>query len=91
MPRGLVYFGRGWSRPQTVRPVVLTDVANSFDFIFRNGQVTASVNGVEALHQATSPVQIQVPNNAYLVGLGAFGDSNGTVIRYRDVQLRELQ
>jgi len=83
--------GLGWSRRQLVQHVVLNDVTNSFDFILRNGRVTASVNGVEAFHQAALPGYIQAPNNAYLVGLGAFSDSADAVIRYRNVQLRKLQ
>jgi len=31
-----------------------------------------------------------VPGNDYLVGLGAFSDSDDAVIRYRGVQLRTL-
>jgi hypothetical protein len=31
-----------------------------------------------------------VPDNDYLVGLGAFSDSDDTVVRYRDVQLKKL-
>jgi len=86
----VVCLGRGWSRQQIVRPVVLNDVTNSFDFIFRNGRVTASVNGVEVFHQAAPPNGVQVPDNDYLVGLGAFSASDDVVIRYRDVQLRQL-
>ena len=100
---GLTYFGNGWSRQQIVRRVILNpdapgakNVTNSFDFIFRNAQATASVNGVEAFHQAKPPVLIggtpvPRPINAYLVGLGAFGNGKEAVIRYRNVQLRELQ
>lgn len=86
----VVCLGRGWSRQQIIQHVVLNDVTNSFDFILQNGRVTASVNGVEVFHQAAPPAVIQVPDNSYLVGLGAFSDSADTVIRYRDVQLRRL-
>ncbi len=83
-------LGVGWSREQIVQHVVLNDVTNSFDFILQSGRVTASVNGVEVFHKAAPPANIQVPDNAYLLGLGAFSDSTDTVIRYRDVQLRRL-
>ena len=83
-------LGRGWTRQQIVRRLVLNDVTNSFDFIFQDGKVTASVNGIEIFSQAAPPVTISVPDNSYLVGLGAFNDSPDTVIRYRNVQLRKL-
>jgi hypothetical protein len=83
-------LGVGWSRDQIVQQIVLNDVTNSFDFILQNGRATALVNGVEVFHKAAPPGNIQVPANNYLVGLGAFSDSTDTVVRYRDVQLRQL-
>lgn len=84
-------LGRGWSRQQIARHVVLNDVTNAFDFTFQNCKVTASVNGVEVFHQEAPPAEIGVPDNSYLLGLGAFSDSPDTVIRYRGVQLRQLR
>ncbi|HEX7617561.1 MAG TPA: DUF4339 domain-containing protein [Verrucomicrobiae bacterium] len=86
-----VCLGRGWSQQQITRHIVLNDVTNAFDFIFRNGKVTASVNGAEVFHQAAPPAEIGVPDNSYLVGIGAFSDSPDTVIRYRGVQMRQLR
>ena len=86
----VVCLGRGWSREQIVQHVVLNDVTNAFDFTLQDGQVTASVNGVEVFHQAAPPAVIRVPDNSYQVGLGAFSDSADAVVRYRDVQLRQL-
>jgi hypothetical protein len=83
-------FAQGWTRQQIVQHLVLNDVTNSFDFIFQGGKATALVNGVKIFNQAAPPVAISVPDNSYLVGLGAFSDSPDTVIRYRDVQLRKL-
>ena len=48
------------------------------------------MNGVKIFQQAEPPVEISVPDNSYLVGLGAFSDSADSVVRYRNVQLREL-
>ena len=87
----VVCLGRGWSRQQITRHVVLNDVTNSFDFTFQGGRVTASVNGVEVFHRAKPPRAIEVPGGNYLVGLGAFSDSTDAVIRYRNVQLRQIQ
>jgi hypothetical protein len=86
----VVCFGRGWTRRQISQNVALNNNTNSFDFMFQDGRVTASVNGVQIFNQAKAPVDISVPNNSYLVGLGAFNDSPDTIIRYRDVQLRKL-
>jgi hypothetical protein len=86
----VVSIGRGWSRTQIVRHVVLNDVTNSFDFTFQNGKATALVNGHEVFHQANPPADIVVPDNSFMLGLGAFNDSTNTVIRYRDVRIRKL-
>lgn len=86
----VVCLGHGWSQRQTVRHVALNDVTNSFDFSLRNGHMTASVNGAEVFHDAALPATIRVPDNSYLVGLGAFSDSADSVVRYRGVQLRQL-
>ena len=86
----VVCLSRGWSRQQIAQHLVMNDITNSFDFIFQDGKITASVNGVEMFNQAIPPVTISVPDNSYLVGLGAFNDGPDTVIRYRGVQLRKL-
>lgn len=83
-------FARGWSRQQIERHLVLNDVTNAFDMTFEDGRVTASVNGVSVFDQAEPPGSISVPDNSFLVGLGAFNDSPDTIIRYRHVQLRKL-
>ncbi|MGA3283782.1 MAG: hypothetical protein ABSD57_04905 [Verrucomicrobiota bacterium] len=86
----VVCLGRGWTRQQISQHVVLNDVTNSFDFIYQKGKVSASVNGVEIFHRVAPPVTISVPDNSFLLGLGAFNDSTSTVIRYRHVQARRL-
>jgi hypothetical protein len=86
----VVSFSEGWSRDQIVRTVTLNDVTNSFDFIYQDGKVTATVNGARVFSGAEPPRNIRVPNDSFLVGLGAFNDSPDTVIRYRNVQLKKL-
>lgn len=86
----VVSFSDGWTRDQIVQHLALNDVTNSFDFTFQNGKVTAAVNGTKVFNDAEPPINIRVPNNSYLIGLGAFSDSADTVIRYRNVQLRKL-
>ena len=85
----VVSFSLGWSGEQIIQHIKLNDVTNSFDFILKNGRLTASVNGVEVFHQATPPVGVKVSDTGFLVGLGAF-DGSHSVVRYRDVQLRQL-
>ena len=86
----VVSFSSGWSRDQITQHVVLNDVTNSFDMIFDNGKVTASVNGVSVFDHATPMEELNVPDNSCLIGLGAFNDSADTIIRYRNVQLRKF-
>jgi hypothetical protein len=86
----VVSFSSGWSRNQITQHVVLNDVTNSFDMIFDNGKVTASVNGVSVFDHATPMEELNVPDNSCLIGLGAFNDSADTIIRYRNVQLRKF-
>jgi hypothetical protein len=87
----IVCLGMGWSLREVTKHTTLNDATNSFDFIFQNGRVTASVNGVQMFRQTPAPKGISVPDDSCLVGLGAFSDSPDTIIRYRDVQLRKLQ
>ncbi len=85
-----VCFAQGWTRDQIVQHIVLNDVTNSFDMTFNAGKVTSTVNGVNVFDQAHAPVDLNVPDNNYLIGLGAFNDSPDTIIRYRNIQLRKL-
>jgi hypothetical protein len=86
----IVSLGQGWSRRQIAQHVALNDVTNSFDFIFQNHKVTATVNGVEVFHDASPPAAISVSDNSFLLGLGAFSDSSDTIIRYRGVEVRKF-
>ncbi len=86
----LVSFAVGWTAQQVAQPVPLNDTHNTFDFRLRHGRATASLNGEEVLHDAKPPREIHVANRGYLVALGAFNDTNDTVIRYRNVQIRRL-
>jgi len=84
-------FAVGWSREQITRHLVLNNVTNSFDMTFEDGKVSATINGISVFDQADPPRSIRVPDNSFLIGLGAFNDSPDTVIRYRNIQLRKLQ
>jgi hypothetical protein len=88
----VMYFGDTWSSTQQIaKHATLNDAANSFDFVFRNGKVTASANAVQVFQNASSPMQIPAHITTYLVGFGALSGGTKTVVRYRNVQLRELQ
>jgi hypothetical protein len=86
----VVSLGQGHTTREIVQPVVLNDGSNSFDLTYQGGLTTASVNNDEVFHQAVAPAAIQVPDDAYLVGLGAASDSTDAVIRYYDVQVRQI-
>jgi hypothetical protein len=86
----VVCLSVGWSTQQIVKKVPLNDTTNSFDFVLKDGHATATVNGAEVLHMAALPGAIHVPNDSFLIGLGAFGNSTESVVRYRDVQVRQL-
>jgi hypothetical protein len=86
----VVAFARGWSKQQILRPLTLDDHRNNFHFQFRDGKVTASVNGKEVFRQAKPPYQIRVPPGEFMLGIGAFNDMNETIIRYRDLQVRQI-
>jgi hypothetical protein len=63
---------------------------NTFDFRLHGDTCSASVNGVEVLSNAQAPENIRVPAGEFRLGLGAYNDSNDTVIRYRNVQVRKI-
>jgi len=86
----VVSFAQGWSTRQVVKPALLGDVTNTFDFTYRAGTFDATVNGVRIFENTETDWQLSVRDNAFLVGLGAFSDSSDSVIRYRNVQLREI-
>jgi hypothetical protein len=83
-------FAQGWGRRQIQQRVKLNDVHNSFDFRLYRGHITASVNGDEVFKDAVPKETIDMPDKDIRAGLGAFNDTNDTVIRYRNVQIRKL-
>jgi hypothetical protein len=83
-------FAEGWGTRQLVMPARLNDITNTFDFTFRLGRVSATVNGAPVFLDVAPPGEINVPDNNYLLGLGAFSDSADSVVRYRNVQIRRL-
>jgi hypothetical protein len=83
-------FSAGWTSRQMRQNVKLNDGTNSFRLRFQNEKVTTTVNGFELLSRAKPPQSVRVPDDEFLIGLGAFNDMNDTVIRYRNVQVRQL-
>ena len=63
---------------------------NTFTFRFHNGRVNATVDDREVFKEVEPPKNSYVATNEFLLGLGAFNDSNSTVIRYRNIQVRKL-
>jgi hypothetical protein len=83
-------FSQHWTKRQIMTPVPLDSHANSFDFRFQSGRVSATVNGRDVFKDVPPPKNTSVSTNEFLLGLGAFNDSNSTVIRYRQIQVRRL-
>ncbi len=84
-------FSQQWSRRQVmVHLRNLDDRTNSFDFRFQRGLASATVNGQQVLTDSPPPRYSYVTTNEFMVGLGAFNDTDSTVIRYHDVQIRSL-
>jgi hypothetical protein len=83
-------FSQHWTSRQIVQSVPLDAHVNSFDFRFQNGLVTATVDGHQVFTDAAPPKDSNVTTNEFLLGLGAFNDSNSSVIRYRQIQVRKL-
>lgn len=83
-------FSEHWTKHQILAPLNNLDSrTNSFDLRFQGGRVTASVNGHEIFTNANPPENYQLATDQFLLGLGAFGDSDSTVIRYRNVEVRK--
>lgn len=81
-------FSQNWTKRQILSPVNLNDHTNSFYFQFHDGKVTAEVNGRQIFNSVPPPKGSYVSTNEFLLGIGAFNDSNETVIRYRDIEAR---
>ena len=86
----VVAFAHGWTTTQLRVPVTLNSETNSFTFRFHHGQVSATVNDKQIFKNANPPATNAIPPAVMRVGLGAYGDANETVIRYRNVQIRKL-
>ncbi len=86
----LAAYAIGWSKRQVYQPVRLNDKTNSFHLHFRPDSIKASVNGQAIFNQVKPPKNSNFSTNAIHLGLGAFNDSNETVIRYRNLKVRQI-
>ena len=48
------------------------------------------MNGQEVLKLAKLRNDFTIPEGTFRIGLGAYNDSNNTIVRYRHVQVRQL-
>lgn len=83
-------YAQGWSKQQVYQPVKLSNETNTFTFHCQSGLVTATVNGKTVFESAPPPRAIHVGHRQFRVGIGAFNDMNDTVLRYRNLQIRQL-
>ncbi len=89
--RQVVSFARMWSRQEVRRSIALDDHTNTFDFQFHGTSCSATVDGTRVFDHAGPAAQVNVPEDRFLLGLGAYTDNNTTTIVYRNVQVRRLQ
>lgn len=83
-------FSRQWTTRQFPALVPLNGRETTFDLRFQAGRLTADVNGARVFDGIRPPAGENVNTNELYLGLGAFNDSNTTVVRYRQVQVRRL-
>lgn len=86
----IVSYSKGWGASKATHRVKLNDTINSFDFALQNQKASAVVNKKPALANARFPGTASVPDNQFLVGLGAYNHMNTTVIRYSNIQIHRL-
>ena len=84
----LVSVGLGWSTQEVSQHVPLSEKTNTFGFKLSGGKFSATLNGEVIYDDAVLPAKINVPDENYLVGLGAFSDSDDALIRYNGVEIR---
>ena len=87
--KDVVSVSESWTRRQVSAPASLDGNSNTFYFQLHQGHVTVKINDATLLNDVEIPKNIYVNTNDFHVGLGAFNDSNTTVIRYRNIQLRQ--
>lgn len=81
----------GWSRPQYIlNAPILPDNANVFEFRFKNNKATLILNEVTLYENVDIPEWVKVDPEQFRIGIGAFNDSNETVIRYRKLEIKRL-
>jgi len=83
-------FSPHWIKRQILAPATLDSHTNTFTFRFHDGLVSATVDGRDVFKDVEPPKNSNVTTNEFYLGLGAFNDSNSTVIRYRNLQVRRL-
>lgn len=81
----------GWSRPQYIlNAPIHPDSANVFEFRFKKNKATLIINEVTLYENVDIPAWVKVNPEQFRLGIGAFNDSNDTVIRYRKVEIKRL-
>lgn len=82
-------FSVGWTRRDFTMPAKLKDGLNTFRFRMAQRRVDAWVNDILTLRAAEEEDQFVLKDNCML-GLGAYNDTNTTVIRYRNIKVRRI-
>lgn len=83
-------FSRGWTSQEFAIATELNKNRNTFRFRLRQRHVEAWINDVLTLRVAEPEEQFLLDDHSML-GLGAFNDSNETVVRYRNIKVRRIK
>jgi hypothetical protein len=78
-----------WTGQRVTKNAGLTEGRNLFSIRVRDGAADAWVNGTQVLNRGFRNPGIRLPDDSF-VGLGAPGEHNDTVVRYRNVRVRRL-
>jgi hypothetical protein len=83
-------FSHGWSQREVEEPITLSRDSNSFVVKLEHGRATATVNGKDIFRDARPPAPLRAGRNQVVAGLGAWSSSNDAIVRYRNVQIRQI-
>jgi hypothetical protein len=79
----------GWASQSVIRKTALNDDRNSFQLRVTEGAADAWVNGNQVFHRAFKSSGLRLAEDSF-IGLGAPGEYNETVVRYRNIRVRRL-
>lgn len=71
-------------------PIKLGDGPHKFSFKLENWKVTTTLDAQPVIVESAPGFQFHTYRDGWMLGLGADGGSNETVVRYRNLRVRRL-